>query len=229
MNQVKLENVKFTAPYERVREGSSQKYNCGIVLQSNDSVIIKDVVLTDEACVGTRYNGIEIDLSNVTGAKYIDIENLRIEGELMNNGILIFNVQDNAVISIKNVYMKKLSNAIRFSNGLNAKNVTINIENITVDEWDASEAWRGLIILEDYTSKDAAEAAEKNLFAKDKVTINIKNLVHAGKKVVPTSDDEIFGYHENRIIYRVLDNVDGSNSNIYSAETRDMYPTVNFS
>lgn len=229
MNQVKLENVKFTAPYERVREGNSQKYNCGIVLQSTDSVIIKDVVLTDEACAGTRYNGIEIDLENVTGARYIDIENLRIEGELMNNGILIFNVQDNAVITIKNVYMKKLSNAIRFSNGLNAKNVTINIENITVDGWDASEAWRGLIILEDYTSKNAAEAAERNIFAKDKVTINIKNLVHAGKKVVPASDDEIFGYHENRIIYRVLDYVDGSNSDIYSAETRDMYPTVNFS
>lgn len=229
MNQVKLENVKFTAPYERVREGSSQKYNCGIVLQSTDSVIIKDVVLTDEACAGTRYNGIEIDLENVTGARYIDIENLRIEGELMNNGILIFNVQDNAVITVKNVYMKKLSNAIRFSNGLNAKNVTINIENVTVDEWDASEAWRGFIILEDYTSKNAAEAAERNVFAKDKVTINIKNLVHAGKKVVPTSDDEIFGYHENRIVYRVLDYVDGSNSNIYSAETRDMYPTVNFS
>lgn len=229
MNQVKLENVKFTAPYERVREGSSQKYNCGIVLQSTDSVIIKDVVLTDGACAGTRYNGIEIDLENVTGARYIDIENLRIEGELMNNGILIFNVQDNAVITVKNVYMKKLSNAIRFSNGLNAKNVTINIENVTVDEWDASEAWRGFIILEDYTSKNAAEAAERNVFAKDKVTINIKNLVHAGKKVVPTSDDEIFGYHENRIVYRVLDYVDGSNSNIYSAETRDMYPTVNFS
>lgn len=228
MNQVKLENVKFTAPYERVREGDSVKYNCGINIQSEDSVIISNVTLTEEACAGTRYNAIEIDLDNKVGARYIDIDGLNIEGELSNNGILIFNVQDDAVINIKNVHMKKCSNPIRFSNGLNAKNVTINIENMTIDEWDGSEAWRGLLILEDYTSANAAQAYERNLFAEDKVTVNIKNLVHAGQKVMPTSDEEIFGYNEGRIVFRVLDNVDGNNTNIYSAETRGMYPTVKF-
>ena len=228
MNQVKLENVKFTAPYERVREGDSVRYNCGINIQSEDSVIISNVTLTEEACAGTRYNAIEIDLDNKVGARYIDIDGLNIEGELYNNGILIFNVQDDAVINIKNVHMKKCSNPIRFSNGLNAKNVTINIENMTIDEWDGSEAWRGLLILEDYTSTNAAQAYERNLFAEDKVTVNIKNLVHAGQKVMPTSDEEIFGYNEGRIIFRVLDNVDGNNTNIYSAETRGMYPTVKF-
>lgn len=228
MNQIKLENVKFTAPYERVREGDSVKYNCGINLQSSDSVVINNVTLTEEACAGTRYNAIEIDLENKVGARYIDIDGLNIEGELINNGILIFNVQDNAVINIKNVHMKKCSNPIRFSNGLNAKNVTINIENMTVDEWDGSEAWRGLLILEDYTSANAEQAYERNLFAEDKVTVNIKNLVHAGQKVMPTSDEEIFGYNEGRIVFRVLDGVDGNNTNIYSAETRGMYPTVKF-
>lgn len=228
MNQVKLENVKFTAPYERVREGDSVRYNCGINIQSEDSVIISNVTLTEEACAGTRYNAIEIDLDNKVGARYIDIDGLNIEGELSNNGILIFNVQDDAVINIKNVHMKKCSNPIRFSNGLNAKNVTINIENMTIDEWDGSEAWRGLLILEDYTSANAAQAYERNLFAEDKVTVNIKNLVHAGQKVMPTSDEEIFGYNEGRIVFRVLDNVDGNNTNIYSAETRGMYPTVKF-
>lgn len=228
MNQVKLENVKFTAPYERVREGDSVRYNCGINIQSEDSVIISNVTLTEEACAGTRYNAIEIDLDNKVGARYIDIDGLNIEGELINNGILIFNVQDDAVINIKNVHMKKCSNPIRFSNGLNAKNVTINIENMTIDEWDGSEAWRGLLILEDYTSANAAQAYERNLFAEDKVTVNIKNLVHAGQKVMPTSDEEIFGYNEGRIVFRVLDNVDGNNTNIYSAETRGMYPTVKF-
>lgn len=228
MNQVKLENVKFTAPYERVREGDSVRYNCGINIQSEDSVIISNVTLTEEACAGTRYNAIEIDLDNKVGARYIDIDGLNIEGELYNNGILIFNVQDDAVINIKNVHMKKCSNPIRFSNGLNAKNVTINIENMTIDEWDGSEAWRGLLILEDYTSANAAQAYERNLFAEDKVTVNIKNLVHAGQKVMPTSDEEIFGYNEGRIIFRVLDGVDGNNTNIYSAETRGMYPTVKF-
>lgn len=228
MNQIKLENVKFTAPYERVREGDNNKYNCGINLQSSDSVVINNVILTEEACAGTRYNAIEIDLENKVGARYIDIDGLNIEGELINNGILIFNVQDNAVINIKNVHMKKCSNPIRFSNGLNAKNVTINIENMTVDEWDGSEAWRGLLILEDYTSANAEQAYERNLFAEDKVTVNIKNLVHAGQKVMPTSDEEIFGYNEGRIVFRVLDGVDGNNTNIYSAETRGMYPTVKF-
>ena len=228
MNQVKLENVKFTAPYERVREGDSVRYNCGINIQSEDSVIISNVTLTEEACAGTRYNAIEIDLDNKVGARYIDIDGLNIEGKLSNNGILIFNVQDDAVINIKNVHMKKCSNPIRFSNGLNAKNVTINIENMTIDEWDGSEAWRGLLILEDYTSTNAAQAYERNLFAEDKVTVNIKNLVHAGQKVMPTSDEEIFGYNEGRIVFRVLDNVDGNDTNIYSAETRGMYPTVKF-
>lgn len=228
MNQVKLENVKFTAPYERVREGSSAKYNCGINIQSEDSVIINNVTLSEEACAGTRYNAVEIDLENKVGARYIDIDGLNIEGELINNGILIFNVQDGAVINIKNVHMKKCSNPIRFSNGLNAKDVTINIENVTIDEWDSSETWRGLIILEDYTSKNAAQAYERNLFAKNKVTINVKNLVHVGKQVLPTSDEEIFGYNEGRVIFRCLDYVDGNDTNIYSEETRDMYPTVKF-
>ena len=228
MNQVKLENVKFTAPYERVREGDSVRYNCGINIQSEDSVIISNVTLTEEACAGTRYNAIEIDLDNKVGARYIDIDGLNIEGKLSNNGILIFNVQDDAVINIKNVHIKRCSNPIRFSNGLNAKNVTINIENMTIDEWDGSEAWRGLLILEDYTSANAAQAYERNLFAEDKVTVNIKNLVHAGQKVMPTSDEEIFGYNEGRIVFRVLDGVDGNNTNIYSAETRGMYPTVKF-
>ena len=228
MNQVKLDHGKVTAPYERVREGDCVRYNCGINIQSEDSVIISNVTLTEEACAGTRYNAIEIDLDNKVGARYIDIDGLNIEGELSNNGILIFNVQDDAVINIKNVHMKKCSNPIRFSNGLNAKNVTINIENMTIDEWDGSEAWRGLLILEDYTSANAAQAYERNLFAEDKVTVNIKNLVHAGQKVMPTSDEEIFGYNEGRIIFRVLDGVDGNNTNIYSAETRGMYPTVKF-
>lgn len=229
MNQIKLENVKFTAPYERVREGDDNKYNCGINLQSSDSVVINNVVLTEEACAGTRYNAIEIDLENKKGVRYVDINNLRIEGKLMNNGILIFDLQDNAVVNIKNVYMKSVSNPIRISNSLNAKNITVNVENVTIDEWDSSEAWRGFILLEDWTSPDEAQALENNLFAKDKITINIKNLVHAGVKVEPKTDDEIFGYHENRIILRCIDNVDGgSNTNLYSAETRGMYPTVKF-
>ena len=226
-SQLKLSNVQFEAPYERVREGDTAKYNCGIILKSTDSLYIHDVTLTEEACTG-RYNAIEIDLSDKTGVKYVDINNVRIEGTLSNNGILIFNVQDGAIINIKNVYIKECSNPIRFSNGLNAKNVTINIENMTVDQWDKSKDWRGLIILEDYTSP-ADKALENNLFSKDKITINIKNLVHAGKKILPTSDEEIFGYEsENRVIYRVLDYVDGSNSNIYSEETRAMYPPVKF-
>lgn len=229
MNQIKLENVKFTAPYERVREGdNNNKYNCGINLQSSDSVVINNVILTEEACAGTRYNAIEIDLENKKGVRYVDINNLRIEGKLINNGILIFNLQDNAVVNIKNVYMKSVSNPIRISNSLNAKNITVNVENVTIDEWDSSETWRGFILLEDWTSPDEAQALENNLFAKDKITINIKNLVHAGQKVMPTSDEEIFGYNEGRIVFRVLDNVDGTNTNIYSAETRGMYPTVKF-
>ena len=72
---------------------------------------------------------------------------------------------------------------LRISNRTNAKNVTINIEDCVIDKWDADPMYGGFLIMQDYTSKNMDQFNEANPFGKDKLTINVKNMIHAGKRI----------------------------------------------
>jgi len=235
MKIVKLENVVYSAPYNRSQLTVNK--NCGINLKADDEVIVKDVTLTDAACAGTRYNAIEIGLNNETKAyrpRRITVDNVRIEGTITNNGILIFDCADNAVITIKNCYFKQVSNAIRFSNYSMSKNVTINIEDCVCDGWEdpagSAGIWAGFLLLEDYRADHTKGEDFGKCFGKETgLKINIKNLTMPDGTVYAGGTDT-FGlqpdHYDRQVIIGCLDNR-ADPSDYLRSYNEDEWPVIN--
>lgn len=192
-----------------------------VLIDNSDYVTIKDSTFNATAA----YNIIEIGLGSSNMPKGVLIENCKFIGEYKNNAIGIFGTKDNAVININNCYFESVSNVLRISNRTNAKNVTINITNCVVDKWDVDPKWAGLMICQDYTSGSVAAEEANNLFAPEKITVNISNLtVPGGKKLVaPENIADICGTlnADTQVVY--VWNSKGD-SIPYSAER---YPAVN--
>lgn len=206
--------------------GSFPKANGNTVISVNNAefIVFKDMVFD----ASEVYNGIEIGLaSNSVLPKNILFDNCKFQGEFSNNAILVFDTQDNAIITLNNCYFEKISNALRISNKMNAKGVVVNINNCTVDQWDTRALWQGFLILEDYTSKSDEEALANNLFAPEKITINFNNLVYQGKKVMPEDVASVCGTKdENQVVYVCIDSA--SDGNYVVAYDKNRYPTINF-
>lgn len=192
-----------------------------VLIDNSDYVTIKDSTFNATAA----YNILEIGLASSNMPKGVLIENCKFTGEYKNNAIGIFGTKDNAVININNCYFESVSNVLRISNQTNAKNVTINITNCVVDKWDVDPKWAGLMICQDYTSGSVAAEEANNLFAPEKITVNISNLtVPGGKKLVaPENIADICGTlnADTQVVY--VWNSKGD-SIPYSAER---YPAVN--
>lgn len=213
-------------------DGKPKNQNCYHSVLGAETVIYTNLTFTPK---DGAYNGVEVDLSG-NGAKTVVFENCDF-GKFSNNAINIFAFQDNATVTISNCHFASVSNALRISNKTNAKNVTINLVNCTIDEWEHREGyneWIGAVIFEDYTSKNTEEVTTNNQFGGMK--LNITNLVHAGKKVVPTDVASVLGTQdENQVVYVTADNyILDEESGKYSykvfsyAENPELYPTVTF-
>lgn len=175
------------------------KGNTAISVNASENVTINDVDMTNASL---SWNAIEVGLNSTPSN--VDIENVTLKSA-KNNGILIFNTQDNAVINIKNVdFGEQVSNAIRISNHSNAKNVTINIEDCKVGRWDdgkegapsyPSTLYADFFIFEDYCQdhNTVEKAKEANLFGPDKIKIHIKNLTVGGKPYKPEDVTKLLG------------------------------------
>lgn len=173
--------------------------NTAISVNASDDVTINGVDMTN---ADLSWNAIEVGLNSTPSN--VDIENVTLKSA-KNNGILIFNTQDNAVVNIKNVdFGEQVSNAIRISNHSNAKNVTINIEDCKVGRWDdgkegapsyPSTLYAGFFIFEDYCQdhNTVEKAKEANLFGPDKIKIHIKNLTVGGKPYKPEDVTKLLG------------------------------------
>ena len=143
-------------------------------------ITIRDCVVNTE----NAYNGIEINLYNGL-SKSVTIDNVDFSGRLNNNGINIFGMAENGVVTISNCHFSSLSNVVRVSNKTNTS-WTLNLINCTVDEWEDNQ-YAGLILLQDYTSGSKEKADENNIF--HKITINIQNLTKPdGSKLTPVED-----------------------------------------
>ena len=187
-----------------------------------------DVLIKNSTFNQDGYNCIEIGLTaNIEPPKNVVIENCDFSATYTNNAILVFGTQDNAVISISNCHFKSVSNMLRLSNRTNAKNVTVLITDCTVDKWDSDPKYAGCIILEDYTSKNMEEFTESSRFSKDKLSIHVKNLVHAGKRVAP---DEVIPLincnNPNQLAYIYIDNVPASYR--YPEYDPEIFPEIEF-
>ena len=202
----------------------SQFGNAEISINANAA----DVVIKNSVFDQGGYNGIEIGLSaDVEPPKNVLIEGCDFSGEYTNNAILVFATQDNASINISNCHFKSVSNVLRISNRTGAKNVSVFITDCVVDKWDSDPKYAGLIILEDYTSKNMDEFAEAGRFAKDKLSIHVKNLTYAGNKVAPEQVESLINCNNpNQLLYIYIDNVPSSYR--YPEYDPEIFPEVEF-
>lgn len=203
--------------------GDFPKTNGNSVVQINNAefVLFKNIVFNSN----NVHNGIEIGLLKTATqqSKNIIFENCQFKGEFANNAILIFATDNNSVITLNNCHFDKVSNALRISNRTNSKNVVININNCTIDGWDSNPEYQGFIIFEDYTNKTEEDVNANNLFAPEKITVNINNLTYQDKKLVPTDIASVCGTaNENQIIY-VYANAIG-----LIAYDSNKYPNISF-
>ena len=230
LNNVSITNdarLKLNANDIEIRDlnlnGDFPKANGNSVIQINNAefILFKDMVFDSN----NVYNGIEIGLSKTATqqAKNIIFENCKFKGEFANNAILIFATENNSVITLNNCHFDKVSNALRISNKTNSKNVVININNCTIDGWDSNPEYQGFIIFEDYTNKTEEDVNTNNLFAPEKIKVNINNLVYQGKKLAPTDMASVCGTaNENQIIYVYADAIG------LIAYDLNKYPNINF-
>lgn len=184
------------------------------------------VRITDSAIDQTGYNAIEIGLGTGSGpsaTKSIVIDNVKFNSTLSNNAISIFATEDGSVITISNCTFTKCSNPVRLSNATGGK-VTINLVNCEFTEWDDSNDWAGLLIMQDYTSKSVEAIQTNNLFGPDKVTINVINCTHAGKKItMPEDIATVCGTNDAATqLFYVWSNEEG-----LVAYDADRYPVIN--
>ena len=230
LNNVSITNdarLKLNANDIEIRDlnlnGDFPKANGNSVIQINNAefILFKDIVFDSN----NIYNGIEIGLSKTATqqAKNIIFENCKFKGEFANNAILIFATENNSVITLNNCHFDKVSNALRISNKTNSKNVVININNCTIDGWDSNPEYQGFIIFEDYTNKTEEDVNTNNLFAPEKIKVNINNLVYQGKKLAPTDMASVCGTaNKNQIIYVYADAIG------LIAYDLNKYPNINF-
>ena len=230
LNNVSITNdarLKLNANDIEIRDlnlnGDFPKANGNSVIQINNAefILFKDMVFDSN----NVYNGIEIGLSKTATqqVKNIIFENCKFKGEFANNAILIFATENNSVITLNNCHFDKVSNALRISNKTNSKNVVININNCTIDGWDSNPEYQGFIIFEDYTNKTEEDVNTNNLFAPEKIKVNINNLVYQGKKLAPTGMASVCGTaNKNQIIYVYADAIG------LIAYDLNKYPNINF-
>ena len=230
LNNVSITNdarLKLNANDIEIRDlnlnGDFPKANGNSVIQINNAefILFKDMVFDSN----NIYNGIEIGLSKTATqqVKNIIFENCKFKGEFANNAILIFATENNSVITLNNCHFDKVSNALRISNKTNSKNVVININNCTIDGWDSNPEYQGFIIFEDYTNKTEEDVNTNNLFAPEKIKVNINNLVYQGKKLAPTDMASVCGTaNKNQIIYVYADAIG------LIAYDLNKYPNINF-
>lgn len=230
LNNVSITNdarLKLNANDIEIRDlnlnGDFPKANGNSVIQINNAefILFKDMVFDSN----NIYNGIEIGLSTTATqqVKNIIFENCKFKGEFANNAILIFATENNSVITLNNCHFDKVSNALRISNKTNSKNVVININNCTIDGWDSNPEYQGFIIFEDYTNKTEEDVNTNNLFAPEKIKVNINNLVYQGKKLAPTDMASVCGTaNKNQIIYVYADAIG------LIAYDLNKYPNINF-
>ena len=188
--------------------------NAQVSVESNEYVKITN---SDFAQQG--YNALEIGL-NGSKPKGIVIEGIDFTGKLSNNAISIFDHADDAIIVIQNCHFSDVSNMLRLSNKSNVRGL-INIINCTVDKWTTGE-YSGMIIGQDYTSKNAEEANEAKRFAK--YVINIIDCIGPNGKITKTEDvSALCGTkNDDQLCYLYYDNAGG-----FKTYVAEHYPTIN--
>lgn len=241
-------NAKITAPTITIKN-STITNNARIALSGNEDIIVKstdfegdfprrqggntvvsintpgDVTLKhlkfNTPATGTAYNAIEIGLQKQPAN--ILIENCEFGNRFENIPIIIYGVQNDAIININNVHFTQVSNCFRFSNCTNATGVTFNITNCTCDQWNIDDDWSGMFLFEDYTSTDL-NVVENNLFGDEKVRINVYNFTYKAERIERPEDiASVCGTRDySSQIFYIWNDKEG-----FVPYSRERYPEIN--
>lgn len=192
-NNVAIDNLTTEGSIAKSSDGGR---NAGVSIDSGGYVTITGGTWNAE-----NYNAIEIGL-NGTVAKGVNIDGLTVNGKLANNAISIFDWAENATITVSNCHFADVSNVIRVSNKSNVP-ATFNFVNCTVDKWETNPTYAGFLLMEDYTSQTADQAATENRFHNIKITFT--NCVGPnGVKLVGSGAD--FNNPDHQWAYLYCDN-----------------------
>lgn len=168
---VNLNNFISTGTQNKQTQG-----NANVKINNSDLVRI-----VNSKFLNVGYNSLEIGLSATSKPKDVVIDHCEF-GDTSNNSILIFNTDDNAVVTVKDCKFGAVSNAIRLSNRDNV-HLTLNVIDCDFTDVDTDPAWRSVIICQDYTAKTVDDAVTANRFSPDKIKINFVNCTLRGQKL----------------------------------------------
>ena len=189
------------------------------VIKVHDS---KYITIRDMTFTGYTYNTImtgQAQNSSITQPiKSLVIENCEFKEFAYHVNIWAASFEDNAVVTINNCHFYNCDEQVfAFSNATLAKNITINITNCVIDNYEKGDEYEGFIFCQDYNKPATAEAfAERNMFKE--MTINISNVTVCGEKL--TKENFKMGTGAaGQMLY-----VYGDKLYMYDP---DIYPTVN--
>ena len=190
-------------------------------LNTNGNVLVDGGTLAQGG-----YNAFNISLNSGYAVKNVHVKDVEFTGTLSNNAVSVYRVADNANILIENCHFTSVSNLFRFSNATNATGITITLKNCKVDAWESRLNYSGLVIFQDYTSS-AGKWRENNLFASDKITLNIIDCTGPHGPIMPAEPSAVYATHdENQLAYVYID-AGGSNAQLPYSGNESRFPTLN--
>ena len=231
--------VKGSASSPVVIAGSQPKANgnASVSINTSGAVVLSDIEFSKEVA----YNAIEIGINGRNGVpKSVLIENVDFTKSLLNNAILIHATQDNAEIIIRNVHFGSVSNAVRFSNMTAATGVKVLFENCTVDSWDESKdslnpafTYAGFLLMQDFTSVNAAEAASVHRFGPECFEVTFRNCVGPHGLInfsgrVADGAPSVSGSPEDQSYYSYYNKGFGVADNVMPAYEESSWPVFKF-
>ena len=158
--------------------GTTQRSSNLIEVHSAETMVIKDTTFT-----GDTYNTLMTGQRTTGFLKELTIENCVFDENCKHINIWFAGFQDNAVLNIKDCTFKTCEQFLCISDfqGAVANHLTVNIENVTIENYETGDAYEGIILCDDRMCTSEAQFRSVNPFSN--VVFNFKNVTAKGTKL----------------------------------------------
>ena len=207
-----------------VLAGTTQEHHEFIRVKEAEDMVVEGVTFT-----GDTYNTIMTGQQTTKFLKSLTIKNCTFDENCKHVNVWFAGFQDNAVLTIKNCTFKTCEQFLCISDfqGAVANTLTVNLENITIANYETGTAaspdvYEGIMLVDDRKCTSEAQLRSVNPFSK--VTINIKNVTVKGTKL--TQANFVMGSGTpGQMLYYYSKNAGG----VYpmNESNSSLFPTVN--
>lgn len=158
--------------------GTTQQSSNLIKVMGADTMTIKGVTFT-----GDTYNTVMTGQNTTEFLKELNVEDCTFDENCKHINIWFAAFQDNAVLNIKNCTFKTCEQFLCISDfqGAVANHLTVNIENVTIENYETGDAYEGIILCDDRVCTSAEQFRSVNPFSN--VVFNFKNVTAKGVKL----------------------------------------------